>query len=448
MLRYLIKNATIVNENKIFSSDVLIENGIISKISPNISCFEKCHVINADGLYLLPGMIDDQAHFREPGMTYKADIESESKAAIIGGVTSYMEMPNCIPPTTTIDHLNKKKDLALRKSHANYAFYLGATNNNHNVIATLKPNDVCGIKIFMGSSTGNMLVNDPEILENFFRDSPVLIATHCEDNPTILANEKQVVSRYGENIPFFLHSHIRSREACFKSSSLAVSLAKKFRSKLHVLHITTQEELQIFDNILPLKNKLITSEVCVHHLFFSLADYKRYAGLIKCNPSIKNELDRLSLIDALNNDTLDVIATDHAPHTWCEKQNQYLLSPAGLPLIQYAIISVLEHYHSGLLSLEKIVDKISHAPATIYNIKSRGFIREGYFADLVLVDLFAKNKICDQKTVHKCGWSPFHGLTFFSSIEKTFLNGILKYSDGKIVSDNLGCPLEFHQDFR
>ena len=445
MLSYLIKNPTIVNEDKIFVADVLIQDGYIAKISPNIAVSHDVKVIDAEGLHLFPGMIDDQVHFREPGLTYKADIESESKAAISGGITSYMEMPNCNPATVTIERLAAKKALAATKSHANYAFYLGATNDNVDELKRLKPGDACGVKIFMGASTGNMLVDNIKTLEGFFANSPILIATHCEDTPMISLNEDKYRAQYGDAIPFDLHPLIRSREACIKSSTLAVKLAKKYNTKLNVLHITTEDELSLFaeNKKIPLADKRITAEVCAHHLFFSRKDYHTRGALIKCNPAIKEEEDRLALLKAVNDDVIDVIATDHAPHTWAEKHQSYFKAPAGLPLVQHALLSLLEHYHKGIFSLEKIVHKTAHAPAIIYQVEQRGYIREGYWADIVLVDLKADNHMSDVTVKSKCGWSPFSGLTFSSTINKTFVNGVLKYEHGRIVADELGKSLDF-----
>ncbi|MBK2123969.1 dihydroorotase [Fangia hongkongensis] len=446
MSSYLIKNPTIVNEGKTFIADVYINNGRIEKIGSDLTV-ENAEIIDAEGLHLFPGMIDDQVHFREPGLTYKADIESESKAAVMGGITSYMEMPNCTPPTVTIEKLNDKKALGAQKSHANFAFYLGATNDNVSELQRLKPSDACGVKIFMGASTGNMLVDNQKTLEGFFENCPILIATHCEDTPMIAANEKRYKEQYGENMPFDLHAEIRSREACLKSSNLAVALAKKFNSKLHVLHITTQDELAQFKTDLPLHQKRITAEVCAHHLFFSRKDYQTHGALIKCNPSVKEESDRLALLKAVNENVIDVIATDHAPHTWAEKSGSYFKAPSGLPLVQDAFLSLLEHYHKGVFTLEKIVQKTAHAPAIVYQVKERGFIREGYFADLVLVNLNAKNMRLDAKAKYKCGWTPFNGAVFSSNIEKTFVNGVLKYADDKIVSDQKGEALAFSHAF-
>ncbi len=445
MSRYLIKNPIVVNEDKIFHADILIEDGHIAKIAQNIAASAETKIIDAAGLHLFPGMIDDQVHFREPGLTHKADIESESKAAIAGGITSYMEMPNCNPPTVTLERLHAKKALAAAKSHANYAFYLGATNDNIEELKRLKPGDACGVKIFMGASTGNMLVDNVKTLESFFANSPVLIATHCEDTPTINLNEEKYRARYGDDIPFDLHPLIRSREACIKSSSLAVGLAKKFNTKLNVLHITTQEELALFaeNKNIPLADNRITAEVCAHHLFFSRKDYATRGALIKCNPAIKEEADRLALLQAVNDDVLDLIATDHAPHTWAEKHQSYFKAASGLPLVQHALLALLEQYHQKVFTLQKIVQKTAHAPAIIYQVQKRGFIREGYWADLVLVDLNARNHISDIAAKSKCGWSPFSGLTFSSVINKTFVNGVLKYEHGRIVADDLGKSLDF-----
>lgn len=442
----LIKNATIVNEGKSFKSDLLIKNGKISQIAEDIIA-NTDKIIDATGLHLLPGMIDDQVHFREPGLMHKADIETESKAAVRGGITSYMEMPNVNPATTVVERLAEKKERAAARSHANYAFYLGATNDNVDELKRLKPNDACAIKIFMGASTGNMLVNNKKTLESFFANSPLLIVTHCEDTPMININESKMREKYGDAIPFDLHPEIRSREACFKSSSLAVSLAKKYNSHLHVLHLTTAEEMVHFDNSIPLEEKRITAEVCAHHLFFSRKDYSTKGSLIKCNPAIKEESDRLTLLKAVADNTIDVIATDHAPHTWEEKQNTYFKAPAGLPLVEYALVSVLEHYHQGFFSLEQVVQKIAHAPATIYKVKNRGFIREGYIADLVLVDLNKTNTPTDECSHSKCGWTPFAGIEFKSKIHATIVNGVLKYHNGKIISDEKGQCLEFKHEF-
>ena len=442
----LIKNATVVNEGKIFKSDILVENSRIVQVAADIDK-PAGQIIDATGLHLLPGMIDDQVHFREPGLMHKGDIESESRATVMGGITSYMEMPNVNPATIIIERLDEKKQRAAARSHTNYAFYLGATNDNVDELKRLKPNAACAIKIFMGASTGNMLVNNIETLEGFFRDSPLLIVTHCEDASIIAENENKAREKYGENVPMDLHPEIRSREACFQSSELAVSLAKKYSSRLHVLHLTTAEEMVHFDNTIPLEEKRITAEVCAHHLFFSRKDYADKGVRIKCNPAIKEESDRLKLLECVANDTIDVIATDHAPHTWQEKQGIYFKAPAGLPLVEQALISVLEHYHKGFLTLEQIVQKIAHAPAIVYKVKERGFIREGYYADLVLVDLNNPHTVTDEYCHYKCGWTPFDGYTFQSKVQTTIVNGIIKYHKGKVVSDQRGQCLEFNHEF-
>ena len=446
MSSLLIKNAHIVNEGKTFKSDVLVESGRIARINTNINITAD-KIIDATGLYLLPGMIDDQVHFREPGLMHKGEIETESRAAVMGGITSYMEMPNVNPATTIVERLTEKKERAAARSHANYAFYLGATNDNVEELKRLKPNDACAIKIFMGASTGNMLVNNPETLEGFFANSPLLIVTHCEDTPMITIEENKAREKYGENVPFDMHADIRSREACFKSSDLAVSLAKKHNSRLHVLHLTTAEEMVHFSNDLPLEQKRITAEVCAHHLFFSRKDYATKGSLIKCNPAIKEESDRLTLLKATANDIIDVIATDHAPHTWEEKQGTYFKAPAGLPLVEHALVSVLEHYHNGFFTLEQVVQKTAHAPAIVYRVKDRGFIRESYMADLVLVDLDNPHTPTDECSHYKCGWTPFAGHTFKSKVHSTIVNGVLKYTQGKVISDQRGQCLEFNHKF-
>lgn len=443
----LIKGATIVNEGKSFESDLLIKDGRIFKIAPDIHPHSETRVINAKGLHLLPGMIDDQVHFREPGLMHKGDIESESRAAVMGGITSYMEMPNVNPATTVVERLDEKKERASQRSHANYAFYLGATNHNVSELKRLKPNDACGVKIFMGASTGDMLVDNIETLEGFFADSPLLIVTHCEDTPTIQINEAKAREQYGEDVPIELHPDIRSREACYKSSDLAVKLAKKHNARLHVLHLTTAEEMVHFSNNLPLEQKRVTAEVCAHHLFFSRKDYAHKGTLIKCNPAIKEESDRQALLKAVANDVIDVIATDHAPHTWDEKHHTYFKAPSGLPLVEQALISVLEHYHQGYLTLEQVVQKTAHAPAIVYKVKERGFIREGYYADLVLVDLNRPHVVTDENCHYKCGWTPFAGYEFKSMVISTFVNGILKYHEHKIVSDAKGMALTFEHNW-
>jgi len=443
-MKILIKSAKIVNEGKIQEQDLYIKEGRIEEIAQNLTK-EADKTIDASGLHLLPGMIDDQVHFREPGLMHKAEIKTESMAAVAGGITSFMEMPNTNPITDCEEELKKKLARASQKSLANYAFYLGGTNNNLEQIKSIDTKLACGLKVFMGSSTGNMLVDDPDVLAGIFKNSPLLIVTHCEDTPLILENEKKYRRQYGENFPMAMHAQIRSREACLKSSALAVELAQMYQSNLHVLHITTKEELALFQKK-SLEEKKITAEVCVHHLSFSEKDYSQLGGKIKCNPSIKEESDRLALVDAVNQNLIDIIATDHAPHTLEEKLGGYFQVASGLPLVQQALLKLLEFYHEGTFSLERIVEKTSHNVAKRYQIKERGFIREGYLADLVLVDLKSNTKVTPESLYYKCGWSPFMGTNFHSQIKATFVNGHLMYKDGKIISERKGQALEFNRD--
>jgi dihydroorotase len=440
----LITGATVVNNGEIKNLDVFIQDGKIAKIDDNLSSLadKADNIIDAKGLHLLPGMIDDQVHFRDPGLTHKADIGTESRAAVLGGVTSYMEMPNTKPVTDCASEIKKKLERASQKSLANFAFYLGATNDNLENIKNIDPNLVCGVKVFMGSSTGNLLVNDPDTLAGIFENSPVLIVTHCEDTPMILEKEKEYKEKYGDDIPMDMHADIRSREACYKSSSLAISLAKKYGSNLHVLHLTTKEELEQFQAG-DIDNKKITAEVCVHHLSFDRRDYDKLGSYIKCNPSIKEIEDRAALIKAVNTNIIDIIATDHAPHTKEEKQGKYFDAPAGLPLVQHVLLKLFDFYHEGVFSLEKIVQKISHNVAKRYQIVDRGYIKEGYWADLVLVDLNKEYEVTEKNIAYKCGWSPFLGRKFRSSIKATFVNGEMVCKDGEIVSDKKGVAIEF-----
>ena len=440
-MKTLIQNAKVVNEGQIIEQDVYIREGRIEKIDKQID-LSADETIDASGLYLIPGMIDDQVHFREPGLTHKAEIKTESMAAVAGGITSFMEMPNTNPVTDSASEIQKKLDLASQKSHANYAFYLGATNNNLENIKKIDPNLICGLKVFMGSSTGNMLVDDPEVLSGIFKHSPVLIATHCEHTPSIEENEQLYLKKFGFNIPMHHHANIRSREACLKSSSLAVELARKYQSKLHVLHITTEDELLLFEKG-QMDHKQITAEVCVHHLSFSEKDYHNLGSYIKCNPSIKKEEDRQALIRAVNEDSIDIIATDHAPHTMEEKQQSYFKAPSGIPLVQHALLKVLDFYHQGTFSLEKIVEKTSHNIAKRYEIKERGFIREGYWGDLVLLDLHRKEQITQDSLLYKCQWSPFLGHTFNSKIISTFVNGYKVFDQGKVHPSKKAKAIEF-----
>lgn len=443
MSRTLIKQATMVNEGKQQVVDLLIEQGRIAQIAPHIDCAAD-QVIDAEGLHLMPGMIDDQVHFREPGLVAKGDIATESRAAIAGGITSYMEMPNVNPPTISLEALEAKYGLGAQKSWANYSFYLGATNDNADEVARVNPKNVCGVKIFMGSSTGNMLVDRETALRNIFRQSPILIATHCEDTPMIKEQEALYRERYGEDVPMSAHPLIRCHEACYKSSSMAVELAKETGARLHVLHITTADELALFEPG-PVESKKITAEACVHHLWFNDQDYEKHGSLIKCNPAVKTQSDRDAIRQALIDSRIDVIATDHAPHTWEEKQNSYFKAPAGLPQVQQSLSALLDLYHQGVFSLELIVDRFSHNVARLYQIADRGFIREGYWADLVLVDLNKPHTDDKAHNLYKCQWSPWEGHTFKSSINKTFINGELMYDQGQFAAFKPGQRLTFNR---
>jgi dihydroorotase len=440
----LITNATLVNEGLIKDADVYVNNGRIEQIGPGLSHLQANKIIDAAGKILIPGMIDDQVHFREPGFTHKGDILSESRAAIAGGITSYMEMPNCNPLTITPEALADKYTVAAEKSLANYAFYFGASNDNIEHIKSLNPLSTCGVKVFMGASTGSMLVDNPDTLEQIFQYSPVLIATHCESTPIIQANEKRFKKQYGDNVPIECHPLIRSEEACFVSSSLAISLAGKHNSRLHILHLTTEKELSQFSSS-PVAGKQITAEACVHHLFYNDSDYAEKGNLIKCNPAIKSKNDQAALIQAVLDNRIDVIATDHAPHTLEEKQQPYLQAPAGLPLVQYALPSLLEHYHRGIFSLELIVNKICHAPAVRFELLDRGFIREGYWADLALIDLNKPKVVKNSDVLSKCGWSPFENYRFRSAIDTTVVNGNIVYENGKVSDAFRGMPLAFNR---
>ncbi len=443
-MKTIIKNAFVVNEGKISSADILINEGRIQKIDSNIHLEGNYNEINATGLYLLPGIIDDQVHFREPGLTHKGEIFTESRAAVAGGVTSFMDMPNVNPPSLTQELLEQRYLLAAQRSIANYSFYMGVSNDNVEEVLKTDPKTICGIKIFMGSSTGNMLVDDKNTLENLFRNAPTLIATHCEDEATILHNLELAEEKFEDDIPVYYHPIIRNEEACFLSSSFASELAKKCNTRLHILHISTGKEVQIFDNKIPLKDKRITAEVCVHHLFFNADDYDVLGSKIKWNPAIKDKRHQQLLFDALLNDYFDVIATDHAPHTWEEKSNAYRKCPGGGPLVQHSLLMMLDFYFKGKISLEKIVEKMSHNVATCFDIVDRGFIREGYFADLVLVDLNAEQKVSKDNLLYKCGWSPLEGRTFKGQINSTFVNGNIVYNEGKIIESARGERLEFN----
>jgi dihydroorotase len=443
MKSILILHANIVNEGRIFESDVLIENGRISRIDRDLSSVKADKVIDASGKYLVPGVIDDQVHFREPGLTHKATVYTESKAAVAGGVTSFMEMPNTVPNTLTQELLEQKYQLGATTSLANYSFFMGVSNDNYDEAMRTDPAHVCGLKIFMGSSTGNMLVDNPGTLEKIFRDSNLLIATHCEDEATIKRNMELYKERFGDTIDPSCHPEIRNEEACYKSSSLAVQLAKKYNTRLHVLHISTEEEIALFANELPLAQKRITAEVCVHHLWFDKADYATLGNLIKWNPAVKEARHKKALLQALLDDRLDIIATDHAPHTWEEKQQPYWQAPSGGPLVQHTLNIMLEFYHQGKITLEKIVEKMCHAPAVCFQLKERGFVREGYFADLVLLDL-DNPWTADKSTIlYKCGWSAFEGYTFRSKVSHTIVSGHLVYEQGSFDETVKGQRLEF-----
>lgn len=444
MSSILIKSATIVNENNQYIADILVKDGFIERIDHQIDTNAN-KVINAEGLYLLPGCIDDQVHFREPGLTYKGDIHSESRAAVAGGITSFMEMPNTVPNTLTQQLLEEKYDIASHNSLANYSFYMGASNDNLDEVLRTDSKNVCGIKVFMGSSTGNMLVDNPATLENLFTQSPMLIATHCEDEATIKSNLNHYKQLLGENIQVRMHPKIRSEEACYLSSSMAVELAKKHNTRLHILHISTEKETHLFDNSIPLADKRITAEACVHHLWFSDKDYETKGNLIKWNPAIKTESDRDGILKAVLEGRIDVIATDHAPHTTEEKAKPYLQAPSGGPLVQHALPAMLELYHQGKISLEQIAEKMAHNVATCFQIEKRGFIREGYWADLVLVNLNNPWKVQKDNLLYKCKWSPFDGTTFQSAITHTIVSGNLAWCNNQFSIDTPGKRMGFNR---
>lgn len=437
---YLIKNVDTINENKKIFGDVLIKNGRIEKIDSEISVDYKCNEIDATGLWLIPGAVDDQVHFREPGLTHKANIETESRAAVLGGVTSYMEMPNTNPATLTKEKLEEKYAIAALTSAANHSFFFGASNDNIEDIKRLNPLDACGVKIFMGSSTGNMLVDNEKALSDIFEFSPTIIATHCEDEAMVIAHKEKYKN---EHHPKF-HPIIRDREACIASSKKAIELAKRHNSRLHILHISTKEEVDLFEKI-PLKDKRITAEACVHHLWFSDQDYETYGNQIVCNPAIKSAEDREAVWRGLINGNIDVIATDHAPHTWEEKSGVYPNCPSGVPLIQHILLMMLEKVKEDKMSIEMMVDKMSHKVAELFEIKDRGYIREGYFADLVLVNPNKNYLVSKDNIAYKCGWSPFEGHSFSHSIDYTFVSGILMQQNGKIINDSKGKRLEFNR---
>ena len=438
----LIKNAQLVNEGNIYQSDVLIEDKIIKQIAAEINV-EADKIIDAEGLHLLPGVIDDQVHFREPGLTHKANIYTESKAAVAGGITSFMEMPNTNPQTLTQKLLEDKYQIAAQSSIANYTFFMGVSNDNLSEVLKTNPKNVGAIKIFMGSSTGNMLVDNKTVLEEIFAKSPMLIAVHCEDEETIQENIIKAKKEFGEDVPISEHPNIRSAKACYKSSSMAVELAKKYNTRLHVFHISTEKEIALFDNKLPLKEKRITAEVCIHHLWFDESNYAEKGTFIKWNPAVKKKSDKESLLQALLDNKLDVIATDHAPHTLEEKNNTYFNAPSGGPLVQHALPAMLSFAHQGKIGLEKVVEKMCHSPAICFQIENRGFIREGYFADLVLVDLNKPWRVNKDNILYKCGWSPFEGETFNAQITHTLVNGNIAYENGGFDEAQRGMRLTF-----
>lgn len=444
MNQILIKNAKIVNEGTIFEGDVLIEDQFIVEIAETISAKSATtKIIDAEGNYLLPGAIDDQVHFREPGLTHKGDIASESRAAVAGGITSYIEQPNTIPNAVTQEILEEKYQIATNKSFANYSFMMGMTNDNLEEVLKTNPKNVAGIKIFLGSSTGNMLVDNVEVLEKLFSSTSMLIAVHCEDEQTIKDNLEQYQSEYGDAIPVTLHHLIRSEEACYLSSSKIIALAKKTGARLHVFHLSTAKEMSLFTNKIPLEKKKITAEVCIHHLWFTNDDYKTKGNLIKWNPSVKTENDRKVLWEALIDGRIDVIATDHAPHTLEEKKQNYLKAPSGGPLVQHALVAMFEAYHQGKISIERIVEKMAHNPAKIFKIEKRGFIKVGYYADLVIVNTGLPWSVKKENILAKCGWSPFEGFTFKSRITHTFVNGQLVYNNFKVKEIPYGQRLLF-----
>jgi dihydroorotase len=442
--KILIKNANLVSGGKIWQSDLLIENDFIAQISENINPNAGTKIIDANGKYLIPGIIDDQVHFREPGLTRKANIYSEARAAVSGGVTSFMEMPNTKPPATTLEKLEEKYEIARNTSLANYSFFMGTTNDNAEEVLKVDPKNVCGIKIFMGSSTGNMLVDNEKTLEKIFSESPNLIAIHSEVEGIIKANTEKFKTKYGENIPISAHPEIRSVAACFESTKKAVEIAERTGGRLHVLHISTEEELDFFRNDIPIEQKKITAEVCAHHLFFDAGDYEKLGSLIKCNPAIKESRHKKEIFKAVLDGRIDILASDHAPHTWDEKQKSYLHSPSGLPLVAHTLNIMLDFYHNGNISLEKIVEKMCHDPARLFRIEKRGYLREGYFADLALIDLDERWEVNKSNIYYKCAWSPFEGYNFRGRVTDTFVSGHHAFSSGNFDESKKGKRLEFN----
>jgi dihydroorotase len=444
-MKYVLRNGTLVNEGKSFQADVVIENNRISKIGQTLSVDGSYTEINCEGKYILPGCIDDQVHFREPGLTHKGTIFTESRAAVAGGITTFMEMPNTVPNALTQELLEDKYQIAANNSLANYSFFMGASNDNIEEVLRTNDKDVCGVKIFMGSSTGNMLVDKDEVLTSLFSKVEMLIATHCEDEATIRKNTAEFRERFGEDVPVEYHPIIRSEEACYLSSSHAVDLAKKYGTRLHVLHISTAKEIGLFQTGVPLEQKKITAEACVHHLWFSDKDYATKGNFIKWNPAVKTEADREGVWAGVLSGAIDVIATDHAPHTLEEKEKSYFNAPSGGPLVQHALLAMLDKVKEGKISIELMVEKMAHAPAVLFAIEERGYLREGYFADVVIVDPLAKYQVTKENILYKCGWSPFEGTTFSHKIQTTFVNGAIVYDAGKIVESGTGSRLTFNR---
>ncbi|KAB7732934.1 dihydroorotase [Rudanella paleaurantiibacter] len=442
-MKLLILNANLVNEGQITQTDLLVEDGFIAQIGPNLSGRPADRVIDANGQYLLPGVIDDQVHFREPGLTHKANIHTESMAGVAGGTTTFMEMPNTVPNALTQELLQDKYDIAARTAMANYSFFMGASNDNLDEVLRTDPRTVCGIKAFMGSSTGNMLVDNEQVLDNLFRHSPMLIATHCEDEATVRANNERFKAEYGDHGTAALHPLIRDEVACLKSSSLAVELAKRHNTRLHILHISTAEELALFRNDIPLTEKRITAEVCVHHLWFDADDYEQLGNQIKCNPAIKAPHHRAELLKGLLDDRLDIIATDHAPHTRAEKAQSYWQAPSGLPLIQHSLLLMLDFVRQGKLDIQTVVRKMCHAPAQCFQIDRRGYVREGYWADLVLVDPNQTTSVTDESVYYHCGWTPLAGQTFTNAVTHTIVSGELVYERGQFLVERAGQRVLF-----
>lgn len=443
MAQTLIRHARLINEGKIYTADVLIKNGFIEKIDSNGINIPCDTIIDASGKWLIPGCIDDQVHFREPGLTHKANISTESAAAVAGGVTSFMEMPNTIPPAVSINVLEEKYKIASENSHANYSFYLGASNDNYEELIKLNPQEICGIKVFLGSSTGNLLVDNPESIRKLFSIKNIPIAAHCEDDEMIKIRNAEFKEKYGANATAELHPEIRNAEACYRSSSMAVKLAKVSGARLHVLHISTSKELDLFDNSLPLAEKKITAEACVHHLWFSDQDYEKLGNKLKWNPAVKSAKDREAIMQALIVNRIDVIATDHAPHTISEKALPYFEAPSGGPLIQYALLAMLEKVKNKVLSIEKVVEKMCHNPAILFDIDRRGFIREGFYADLVLIDPLQSTKVEEKSILSLCKWSPFEGMEFSHSIDTTWVNGQIAYTNNQVNESVRGMRMKF-----